>query len=104
MLLGAGEPRIYAALVPMVSLRDNPFSALDLSVARLVGVVAWLLIAIGVLAFFQPTTMAVAAVLTLALLVGVVLRIGNVMNTQVAVSALLVFNSTDIEGYAVTRL
>jgi hypothetical protein len=43
-------------------------------------------------------------VLALALLVGVVLRIGNVMNTQVAVSALLVFNSTDTEGYALTRL
>ena len=104
VVLGAREPPIYAALVPLVSLRDNPFSALNLSVARLVGVVAGLLIAIGVLALFQPTTVAVAAVLALALLVGVVLRIGNVMNTQVAVSALLVFNSTDTEGYAVTRL
>jgi uncharacterized membrane protein YgaE (UPF0421/DUF939 family) len=104
LLLGAKEPPIFAALVPLVSLRDNPYSALNLSVARLVGVVAGLLIAIGVLALFQPTTLAVVVVLTLALLVGVVLRIGNVMNTQVAVSALLVFNSADTEGYAVTRL
>lgn len=104
VLLGAKEPPIYAALVPLVSLRADPFSALNLSVARLVGVVAGLLIAIGVLAVFQPTALAVAAVLALALLVGVVLRIGNVMNTQVAVSALLVLNSTDTEGYAATRL
>ena len=32
------------------------------------------------------------------------LRIGNALNTQVAVSAPLVFNLTDSEGYAVTRL
>jgi uncharacterized membrane protein YgaE (UPF0421/DUF939 family) len=69
-----------------------------------VGVVAGLLITIGVLALLQPTALAVAAELALALRVGVVLRIGNVMNTQVAVSALLVLNSTDTEGYAVTRL
>jgi Fusaric acid resistance protein-like len=104
LLLGATEPPIFAALVPLVSLRDNPFSAFNLSVARLVGVVAGLLIAIGVLAVLEPTTVAIAAVLALALLVGVVLRIGNVLNTQVAVSALLVFSSTDTAGYAVTRL
>ena len=104
LLLGATQPPIFAALVPLVSLRDDPFSAFNLSVARLVGVVAGLLIAIGVLAVLEPTTVAIAAVLALALLVGVVLRIGNVLNTQVAVSALLVFSSTDTAGYAVTRL
>jgi len=104
LLLGAEQPPIYAALVPLVSLRDSPFSAFNLSLARLVGVVAGLLIAIGVIAVFQPTTVAVVAVLALALLAGVVLRIGNVLNTQVAVSALLVFSSTDTEGYALTRL
>jgi hypothetical protein len=104
VLLGATQPPIFAALVPLVSLRDNPFSAFNLSVARLVGVVAGLLIAIGVLAVLPPGTAAIAAVLALALLVGVVLRIGNVLNTQVGVSALLVFTSTDSEGYALTRL
>ena len=104
LLLGATQPPIFAALVPLVSLRDDPFSAFNLSVARLVGVVAGLLIAIGVLAVLEPTTLAIAAVLALALLVGLVLRIGNVLNTQVAVSALLVFSSTDTAGYAVTRL
>ena len=48
--LGATAPPIYAAFVPLLVLRDNPFGALALSVARLVGVVAGLLIAIGVLA------------------------------------------------------
>jgi len=63
LLLVAEQPPIYAALVPLVSLRDNPFSALNLSMARLVGMVAGLLIAIGVLALVPPTTLAVAAVL-----------------------------------------
>jgi hypothetical protein len=57
-----------------------------------------------VLAVIPPKTSAVAVVLALALLVGVVLRVGNVLNTQVAISALLVFSSTDSEGYALTRL
>src|SRR5690349_17915400 len=104
LLLGATQPPIFAALVPLVSLKDDPFSAFNVSVASLVGVIAGLLIAIGVLAVLQPTTVAVAAVLALALLVGVVLRIGNVLNTQVAVSALLVFSSADTADYAVTRL
>ena len=105
LLLGATEPPIYTALVPLLALRDTPFGAFALYVARLVGVVAGLLVAIGVLAVVPPTTtVAVAAVLALALLVGVFLRIGNVMNTQVAVSALLVFTSTNTEGYAATRL
>ena len=88
--LGATQPPLYAALVPLVSLRDDPFSAFNLSLARLVGVVAGLTIAIGVLAVLRPTTAAIAAVLAAALLVGVVLRIGDVLNTQVAVSAMLV--------------
>src|SRR5689334_11392417 len=103
LLLGATQPPIFAALVPLVSLRDDPFSAYNLSLARLVGVVAGLLIAIGVLAVLEPTTVAIAAVLAVALLVGVV-RIGDVLNTQVAVSALLVFSSADTADYAVTRL
>ncbi len=101
--LGATQPPLYAALVPLVSLRDDPFSAFNLSLARLVGVVAGLTIAIGVLAVLRPTTTAIAAVLAAALLVGVVLRIGDVLNTQVAVSAMLVFSSTDATDYAATR-
>ena len=101
--LGATQPPLYAALVPLVSLRDDPFSAFNLSLARLVGVVAGLTIAIGVLAVLRPTTAAIAAVLAAALLVGVVLRIGDVLNTQVAVSAMLVFSSTDASDYAATR-
>jgi hypothetical protein len=104
VLLGATQPPIFASLVPLVSLRNDPFSAYNLSLARLVGVVAGLLIAIGVLAVLEPTTVAIAAVLAVALLVGVVLRIGDVLNTQVAVSALLVFSSSDTADYAVTRL
>lgn len=102
--LGATQPPVYAVLVPLVSLRDDPFSAFNVSIARLVGVVAGLVIAIGVLGVLRVSTIAIAVILAAALLVGVVLRIGNVLNIQVAVSALLVFSSTDVAGYAVTRL
>jgi hypothetical protein len=83
VLLGAIEPPVFAVLVPLVSLKDDPFSAFNLSTARLVGVVAGLVIAVGVLQVLRPTTFAIAAVLGLALLVGVVLRVGNVLNAQV---------------------
>lgn len=104
VLLGAVAPPVFAVVVPLVSLRDDPFSAFSVSIARLVGVVAGLLIAIGVLQVLTPGAVAIAAVMAAALLVGVVLRVGNVLNTQVAVSALLVFSSADASGYAVTRL
>lgn len=102
--LGANQPPVFAAIVPLVTLRDDPFSAFNLSIARLVGVVAGIVIAIGVLKLWRLDTVAIAAVLALALAVGMVVRVGNVLNIQVAVSALLVFSSADAADYAVTRL
>jgi len=104
VLIGATQPPVFAVLVPLVCLRDDAFSVFNLSIARLVGVVAGLLIAIGVLRLSQPDTLAIAVVLALALLAGMVLRVGNVINNQVAISALLVFSSPDASGYAVARL
>jgi len=104
VLIGATQPPVFAVLVPLVCLRDDAFSVFNLSIARLVGVVAGLLIAIEVLQLLQPDTLAIAVVLALALLAGMVLRVGNVINNQVAISALLVFSSPDASGYAVARL
>lgn len=102
--LGASLPPIYAVIVPLVSLKSDPFSAFSLSWSRLVGVLIGLLVGLTVLRFMQPGLAAVALVLGLALLVGMVIRIGNASNMQVAVSALLVFVNPDAGEYGLTRL
>ncbi|MCE3551037.1 aromatic acid exporter family protein [Pseudonocardia sp. RS11V-5] len=102
--LGATQPPVYAVIVPLVAIRDAPGSALNVSLARLVGVVAGLALGIGVLAWLRPSALTVALVLAVALVIGMVLRIGDALNTQVAVSALLVFANADPASYAVARL
>ncbi|MEV6902600.1 aromatic acid exporter family protein [Amycolatopsis sp. NPDC051372] len=102
--LGARQPPVYAVIVPLVSMRDAPYSTFNVSLARLAGVVCGLSIGILVLRVVHPSAGALALVLALALAVGIVLRIGGTLNIQVAVSALLVFASTDPDSYAVSRL
>lgn len=102
--LGASEPPVYAVIVPLVAMRDAPHSAFSVSIARLVGVVAGLSLGVGVLSVLHPAVSTVALVLALALILGIVLRIGGSLNIQVAVSALLVFANSDPSSYAVHRL
>jgi uncharacterized membrane protein YccC len=102
--LGAVHPPVYAVVVPVVALRADPFSASQVSFARLVGVVAGLCVGFLVLAVLQPGTAALAVVLALALAVAMAARVGGTINIQVAASALLVFASTQPDSYAVTRL
>ena len=102
--LGADYPPVLAVIVPLVSLRDDPFSAFNFSIARLVGVVAGVVAGICVLQLLRPGVLAVVLVLGLSLVIGIVLRVGDVLNIQVAVSALLVFSSADPESYGLTRL
>ncbi|GAA4696300.1 hypothetical protein GCM10023215_37890 [Pseudonocardia yuanmonensis] len=102
--LGATQPPVYAVIVPLVAVRDAPGSALNVSLARLVGVVAGLALGVGVLSWLRPSALTVALVLGVALVIGMVLRIGDALNVQVAVSALLVFASADPASYAVVRL
>jgi hypothetical protein len=102
--LGADLPPVYAVLVPWVCLTSDPFSAFNLSWSRLVGVLIGLLVGVAVLQILRPGLPAVALVLGLALLIGMVIRIGNTSNIQVAVSALLVFVSPDAAAYSLTRL
>jgi uncharacterized membrane protein YgaE (UPF0421/DUF939 family) len=102
--LGATYPPIYAAIVPLLSLKSDPFSAFNLSWSRLVGVLIGLLIGLAVLQVLQPGLPAVGLVLALSLVVGMLVRIGDTANMQIAVSALLVFTSPDAGGYGLTRL
>lgn len=102
--LGAQNPPIYAVLVPLVSLKSDPFSAFNLSWSRLVGVLVGLLLGLAVLRIMSPGLLAISVVLAVSLLLGMVIRIGNQPNMQVAISALLVFSNPDASAYGLTRL
>lgn len=102
--LGATVAPIYAILVPLVSLKSDPFSAFNLSWSRLVGVLCGLLIGATVIRVVSQDLLAVTLVLGLSLLIGMVVRIGNAPNMQIAISALLVFTSPDAGAYGLTRL
>lgn len=104
VLLGATQPPVYAVIVPLVALRDAPDTVFDVSIGRVVGVVAGLAVGIGVLTLLRPSALAVVVVLGLALALGIVLRAAGALNVQVGVSALLVFANTDPSAYAVSRL
>lgn len=102
--LGAQSAPVFAVIVPLVSLRDDTFSALHVSLSRLVGVVAGVALAALVLEVLEPNLLAMVLVLGLGLTAGILLRLGAAMNIQVAVSALLVFTSVNVTGYGLVRL
>ncbi|MCB5167555.1 FUSC family protein [Streptomyces bambusae] len=102
--LGADQPPVYAAIVPLVALRGDPVTALATSVHRVLGVVAGVLIGIAVLSVLRPSTAVLALVVGLGLAVGLVLRADGGPNSQVAVSSLLVLASTAPDAYAFHRM
>lgn len=102
--LGAAQPPIFAVLVPVLALRDHPYSAFNLSFDRLIGVIGGVLLAVVVLQWFGLSMVSVMVVLGVGLSVGIVLRVGTSLNVQVAVSGLLVFAAADPETVAVTRV
>lgn len=102
--LGTSVPPIYAVIVPLVSLKSDPFSAFNLSWSRLVGVLGGLLVGVAVTRVVSHDLLAVVLVLSLSLLIGMLIRIGNTANMQVAISALLVFTNPDAGAYGLTRL
>ncbi|WP_162688472.1 MULTISPECIES: FUSC family protein [unclassified Streptomyces] len=102
--LGADQPPVFAAIVPLVALRGDPMTALGTSLRRTLGVVAGVVIGIVVLNVLSPSTVALALVVALGLGVGMVLRAGGGLNIQVAASSLLVFASTSPDAYALHRV
>ena len=87
-LLGAPRP-LFAVLVPLVAMGSDPLGALNVSVARMLGVFAGVLLGLGLLQLHLPSTPLVALLLTTGLAVGFFLRVGTALNTQVAISAVL---------------
>jgi uncharacterized membrane protein YgaE (UPF0421/DUF939 family) len=102
--LGAHQPPVYAAIVPLVALRGDPVTALATSLQRVLGVVAGVLIGIAVLNVLHPSTAALALVVALGLGAGMFLRAGGPLNVQVPASSLLVFASASPDAYALDRL
>ncbi|HEV2592633.1 MAG TPA: FUSC family protein [Gaiellaceae bacterium] len=85
----AGQPRpIFAGLVGLVALSGDPFQALNASLSRIVGVLAGVAIGIGLLQIDIRTLWLVVLGLSLGLLAGIPLRVGDRPNIQPAVSAL----------------
>ncbi|MGW7825089.1 FUSC family protein [Streptomyces puniciscabiei] len=104
MWLGADQPPVYAAIVPLVALRGDPMTALASSLQRVLGVVAGVLIGIAVLNVLHPSTAALTLVMAIGLAAGMALRAGGPLNVQVPASSLLVFASTSPDAYALHRL
>ena len=106
-LLGASRP-LFAVLVPLVALDGDPFSALNISIARTFGVFAGVLIGLGLLELTLPETVLVALLLAVSLAAGLALRVaGGPVNNQVAITAmfmLYVGAATKAETVGVARI
>jgi uncharacterized membrane protein YgaE (UPF0421/DUF939 family) len=99
-----GHPPVYAAVVPLVAMRDHPYSAFNVSLDRLVGVLAGVCLGIAVVQWLGLSTLAVVLVLAVGLIGGIALQLGPGTNIQVAASSLLVFSNPDPNVYAFARL
>ncbi|MFD7256409.1 aromatic acid exporter family protein [Streptomyces sp. NPDC059874] len=102
--LGADQPPVFAAVVPLVALRGDPMTALGTSLQRALGVVAGVLIGLAVLNVLRPSTATLTLVVAIGLGIGMVLRAGGGLNIQVAASSLLVFANTSPEAYGLDRV
>ncbi|MEY2503346.1 MAG: hypothetical protein QOI07_3683 [Verrucomicrobiota bacterium] len=87
--LGATRP-LFAALVPLVAMSGDPFAAASVSFGRILGVFAGVGIGLALLQVDVSSTWLVAFALILATLAGIVLKVGDRANAQVAVAALFV--------------
>ena len=90
---GASQPPVFAALVPLVAIKEDPYGIVNLSLTRLVGVVAGIGVGLLIVRHVSHSTVALVIVLLAGFAVGLVIRVGGQLNTQVAVSALLLVAS-----------
>jgi uncharacterized membrane protein YgaE (UPF0421/DUF939 family) len=106
----AGQSRpVFAAIVPLLVIRDDTTATLHGSLGRVVGVLAGVGLGIGALAVVNPSAVAVAVVIAIALAIDQGLRalprLGLDTRNQTAVSALLMLFVTSQTStiYAGTR-
>lgn len=85
--LGATRP-IFAALVPLVAMTGDPFAAVSVSFARIVGVFAGVGVGIGFTHLDTSSTWRVAGVLFVGAFGSIVLKVGSRPNLQVPIAGL----------------
>ncbi len=98
------SPPVFAAVVPLVAMRDQPYSAFNLAFDRLAGVICGVVLGIVVVGMLGPSLTSVALVLAVGLVAGTAVKLGSGINIQVSASALLVFVNPDPGVYAWSRL
>jgi uncharacterized membrane protein YgaE (UPF0421/DUF939 family) len=101
--LGAHRP-VFAVLVPLVGMSGDPFGALSVSVDRILGIFAGVGIGLGLVHVGLHQTLLVALALAAGGAAGVVLRIGQRLNLQPAISALFMLGVAGSTGAGVARV
>lgn len=101
--LGANRP-VFAVLVPLVGLSGDPFSAVSVSVDRILGIFAGVGIGIALVQGSFDSTLAVGIALAAGSLVGIVLRVGARPNIQASISALFMLGVAGSERAGVARV
>jgi uncharacterized membrane protein YccC len=102
---GARRP-IFAALVPLVAMTGDPFAAVSVSVARILGVFAGVGIGVALTHTDMSPTWRVAVALLAGTLVGIVLKVGERPNLEVPIAALFLigFASPTVSQLGVQRI
>jgi uncharacterized membrane protein YgaE (UPF0421/DUF939 family) len=103
--LGARRP-IFAALVPLVAMTGDPFAAVSVSLARIVGVFAGVGVGIAFVHLNVGLTFQVALVLFVGALGSVVLKVGDRPNLEVPIAGLFLlgFASAQISQLGIQRI
>ena len=103
--LGAKRP-LFAALVPLVAMNGDPFAAVSVSIARILGVFAGVGIGLALTHVAIGATWRVAIALIVATLVGIVLKVGDRPNLEVPIAALFLigFASANVSQLGVQRI
>jgi uncharacterized membrane protein YgaE (UPF0421/DUF939 family) len=103
--LGATRP-LFAALVPLVAMNGDPFAAVAVSLGRILGVFAGVGVGLALLHVSISPTWRVAIALLIATLVGILLKIGDRPNVEVAIAALFLigFTSANTSQLGVQRI
>ena len=103
--LGARRP-IFAALVPLVAMTGDPFAAVSVSLARILGVFAGVGIGLGLTHVDLSLTEKVAVALLAATIVGIVLKVGERPNLEVPIAALFLigFASANVSQLGIQRI
>jgi uncharacterized membrane protein YgaE (UPF0421/DUF939 family) len=103
--LGARRP-IFAALVPLVAMSGDPFAAVSVSFARILGVFAGVAVGIGFAHLDTGSTLRIALALLVACVVAVALRVGERPNLEVPIAALFLigFATANVSELGIQRI